>query len=682
MLSRSHVLVVEHNRTYVAKVRVRSSSRETMSLRLRLNQALTSLDLHPAGLPSSAVAIIRKLEDPAPGSLKLHDAAGVPVAWAQAVAASLDQIVRRAARPALERVSADADAVLFADRAELLACLAADWCDGTAITRWWWQTLFRATDVSSAVVREWLTSIDYVPAAFEKLAQRGIAITFACALPARAVNSLVDEITRHFGLTGLRDERSASINETQSRGAGGPRDEKGSSGEPSDPELFSSSLASELRIRWAPEAFAPRLEQNARVLLAVALMLERAPTLLRERGFAARLVQSVRALNASDAIARLNAGHQLKVSIVPATDLAEGNEIRLPLMTSPRGTDKTRAIEPPAVPETHQSDYRVQQDGPDASLEEANESEHARVLARDLRAVAERSHRESISTPVQSGSVTAEHRGPEPPQATPNPEADVTSKSITVAVETNLGGIFYLINAALALNLYGDFTTPLEPGIELSIWDFLALTGREIAGKRIQSDPVWPLLARLACRDDDERPGAHFKAPDEWRIPPRWLNAFPERDEWSYRVRRGRLVVRHPAGFDVLEVKPGSGFQAEDVGARLASETRCYANIGFKRRRFVSRGIRLRKRERGLDRWTRWMADYLRARLERALGIRSADELTAMLFTRAARVEVTPARLDAFFSLAELPVEIRLAGLDRDPGWVPAAGRAIAFHYE
>jgi hypothetical protein len=25
---------------------------------------------------------------------------------------------------------------------------------------------------------------------------------------------------------------------------------------------------------------------------------------------------------------------------------------------------------------------------------------------------------------------------------------------------------------------------------------------------------------------------------------------------------------------------------------------------------------------------------------------------------------------------------VRLAGLDRDPGWVPAAGRRVAFHYE
>jgi len=43
---------------------------------------------------------------------------------------------------------------------------------------------------------------------------------------------------------------------------------------------------------------------------------------------------------------------------------------------------------------------------------------------------------------------------------------------------------------------------------------------------------------------------------------------------------------------------------------------------------------------------------------------------------------VTATHVDIFFALDELPIEIRLAGLDRNPGWVPAAGRFIALHYD
>jgi hypothetical protein len=43
---------------------------------------------------------------------------------------------------------------------------------------------------------------------------------------------------------------------------------------------------------------------------------------------------------------------------------------------------------------------------------------------------------------------------------------------------------------------------------------------------------------------------------------------------------------------------------------------------------------------------------------------------------------VTATRVDVVFELKRLPLEVRMAGLDRDPGWVPAAGRFVAFHFE
>src|SRR4029453_19226509 len=47
-------------------------------------------------------------------------------------------------------------------------------------------------------------------------------------------------------------------------------------------------------------------------------------------------------------------------------------------------------------------------------------------------------------------------------------------------IETDFGGVFYLLNAALQLGLYGDFTTPMQPGLALPVWDFLALVGGEL----------------------------------------------------------------------------------------------------------------------------------------------------------------------------------------------------------
>jgi hypothetical protein len=65
----------------------------------------------------------------------------------------------------------------------------------------------------------------------------------------------------------------------------------------------------------------------------------------------------------------------------------------------------------------------------------------------------------------------------------------------------------------------------------------------------------------------------------------------------------------------------------------------------------------------------------------RALGLPEATALE-FLCVASARVLIGRTRLDVFFPLASHPISIRIAGLDRNPGWVPAAGRVISFHYD
>ena len=162
------------------------------------------------------------------------------------------------------------------------------------------------------------------------------------------------------------------------------------------------------------------------------------------------------------------------------------------------------------------------------------------------------------------------------------------------SIDTEIGGVFYLLNVALCLGLYGDFTMPLHRGIELSIWDFVTLVGRRLTPRRFRRDPVWGLLADLAGRAPVEPPGATF-----------------------------------------VPLRP----------------------------------------------WLRSLMPDVRERLARALGERDRHRLGALLCVQRARVVTTATHIDVMFSLAELPIEIRLSGLDRDPGWIPAADRVIAYHY-
>jgi hypothetical protein len=75
------------------------------------------------------------------------------------------------------------------------------------------------------------------------------------------------------------------------------------------------------------------------------------------------------------------------------------------------------------------------------------------------------------------------------------------------------------------------------------------------------------------------------------------------------------------------------------------------------------------------------MVAYLQARIRRALGYES-DQSLQPLFALPATIWVTLDRIDLQFQLADLPIEVRLAGLDRNPGWIPASGYAIYFHFQ
>src|SRR5437773_7739356 len=165
-------------RTVVGTLRAHYAGVDATSAQLRLGAQLGSASLRPRGLPPSALLCVRSLADPLPGTIRIDGVQlGPPAEWERAAEDALDRALRGAARPALGPVPAGAEAVLFADRAELLACLARDALDGTAWTRWWWAAVIRgaAYGVEPAAAA-WLAEPAYVPAAFGLLARTGHAV--------------------------------------------------------------------------------------------------------------------------------------------------------------------------------------------------------------------------------------------------------------------------------------------------------------------------------------------------------------------------------------------------------------------------------------------------------------------------------------------------------------------------
>ena len=682
--------------TYIGTLRTTGRWHDPLALRNRLDRMLSAADLQPPGLPRHAILCIRMLRGPLPqwwrtsaGSIR------PPQSWERALATTLDQLVRRAAHPGRGGVPDNAEAVVFADYAELLACLANDWCKGEATTHWWWQSILRGQDVAHAVRRAWREAPEYIPAALQLLARRGRVVSFARALPASDAYATVQSITHRFALSEFQAVMDMGHQTQHERGGAVPLTNR--------PPQFAPQSAGHIAMpappwqSWVPESMNPALRFEQQCLLGLGLMLQRASGVVRTPSFALAMrrwsqvarrhdedkarqmttgwvttEEAGRELPAQD-VGNLSSADSAADSAFPEMDGAgvgtrlsaekPQEQVYIPSPLAGEGQDGgepqrgAQPVEPPYTP--------ASTEGEETAIEAAVSSDLAPM--------------DQVGQPP-SASASA----PKPPFADAVDIAPTLSSSQTsgaldspdLQIDTDLGGLFYLINVGLFLNLYGDFTTPAQPGIALPVWDFVTLLGQKLVGKEMHADPVWGLLAHLSGRGEQVAPGADFEPPDIWRIPVEWLGPFPEDEIWHWQAVDGRLRLRHPAQFLVLDVP----LLPVNPELQLRSALQDYG---------MQHAVELPPEPPAIDgstapleRWLGWLLPYVRTRLQRALQMPDADELAQILCVHRARVVVTATHVDIVLALDTLPIEIRLAGLDRNPGWVPAAGRFIAFHFE
>jgi hypothetical protein len=669
------------NTTILRKVGVRASGTDNPTLRARFERALATVELHPSCIPPSAILCVRQVRDRS-GRLTLRpdpDFAAVE-RWRQTVVSILDDHARHAARPAQEPVSAGADAVLFADEAELLACLALDWCRGSFPEHWWWLGLFPNGSRPHCWTAIWRQQPESIPAAVDLLTERRKLLLIAQSVDSNDARLLLAALVKQFGLrevalalarTGLQvicgkpDPTSGEIGRLQS------------SGNLVERIAITRDLASALPpeppwLRWISEAeLSCHLGKVEQCFFGLAVALRRDPRFARSAPFA-------------ESIFKWISGQPRSQGAPPAQPV---NEKTLP------GSGRVFAARESSGDQREKSfgnraDQRALATG--VQVDEGLISPEPEVARR----FADQAHQKDPPAPVRVGAPPVVRHDPHdastsepaaPGEACPKghspPDEDESLIPSTIVpdceINTNFGGVFYLINVALQLGLYGDFTTPLQPGLALDIWDFLALTGRELAGDEFVADPLWPLLSQLTGRNpDNEAPGAGFEAPNRWELPLDWLQAFSEPSIWRMAAGTERFRVEHSEGFAIVDIPATS----EDAGKEFWAATKNYPSPSGLEMLPFREGFGL---VTPLRRWLDWICGYLRARLLRALGFSpGSEDALKPLLNEGARVAVTATQVSLFFSLAQHPVQIRLSGLDRDPGWVPAAGKRVLFFYD
>jgi hypothetical protein len=644
----------------IGALTLRGTGQDRVGARLRMERALDRADWTPPGLPRSAILVVRQVR------LRTGSPPGVePAPLGRMVSGAVREASATARRPWLHPDAARAPAVLFLDESELAACLVRDWLRGAVADHWWWRGVLGGLDVHQWIHRHVLSRGAVAAAAIALLAQRGDAVRWLAGVPDAEADEAADAVARAYALS--MSEPPPTPQAERQRAAPAATVRRGV------PATAPEQRGAE---RWAqsfPEVFHAPLPRRQKRLLAVAVVAVRALSWARSPEFGAAL----RALP-----------HGGPQSRPPAPDAHTAPEPERRVGPAPTSAPRALGVEARPAPAAMSSSAdvpaasrripRIRARGrAPLSAAETKASQH-RAPARERGEPPDTAEQAPAVSPAAAiARVDAPSRVAALAPSSAASAAPGLDAGPAIGVRTAFGGIFYLLNAALALGLYGDFTAPRGPSLALSPWDWLAWLGHTWFGDEFSGDPVRGELAELAARPRQSRPPA-FEAPQAWTVAEVWLSAWGTPPHLHVHATRRRLRVRHPAGFDVFDVRRDRTQPPLRQASVLCGGYALLRDVRLSRLAHAPAASSSRSAR---QRWLGALGEYLCARLTVALAAGGAADVRALVCRHPARVVATAISVEVHLALADLPLSIRIAGLDRDPGWIPAAGRSVSFHF-
>lgn len=686
------VLDVAGDKSQVVHLRVRCSALDTLAAQPRMESLFRTAHIGAGGLSPSAIVFIRNLRDPMPGKLRLHSGGiFLPTEWERAVNDSVARLIRHAVRPVLGVAPANAEAVLFADEGEMLACLAMDMSLGQALERWWWRAILRTSlSLGSAGLPALLRKrATFLPAAFYHLAKRGWAATVVEALRPEHAVAVLSSMCRAFGLPDFslistdsqhqgddhsqvkfepeRQDRKAETVDVHSESATGDlqpaaKDEDHPpSGIPyahhaarreswgNEPPSLTTQAPWE---KWLPGQIPLGMTKERACLLGVALSLYSAPAAVRSDSFrnelrawwrAADPIPSRSTSPPAPSIPRAQvefpAGPVQKSRIdAVSSDGSEFDQLTLPSpFVPPPPTGKC----PPEV-------KLVDSDNPGLAAAGATPAHeigpNQSLISEPMERTASVSE-DPIVAPIANTHATPERRDQLGSQDFSEPATQAvppdTPLRLENGVDTQLGGVLYLVNLMLRLDLPACFEKDWGLASRIGAWGVLESLARGLLvddDHALSRDPIWTVLAQLDGREPGKLPGRDFVGAECRCLPADWLAQLAGEQNWP---------------FAFPEIASVAGSLAEGLNPHLT-------------------------------RWLEFVLPYIRVRMRQSLGLAGTGncDLQSALLLRRGRLYVTSTHVDLVMNLADVSVPIRMAGLDRNPGWLPDFGRVVLFHFE
>lgn len=677
---------------------------EALQARLRLSHLLQGVDIAPRSVSPQAILLIRRAVVLRRISLSSFN---LLPDWEQEAREILTGLCRSAVRPLRGRIPAGADAVLFADSGEWLACLGLAVQSRDAAQTLYWRAALHGDGGSSsrALARAWAIRPRYVPAAIAYLAEWGHAPDVLQLFSPQESNVIFHALAEEWTL--LKPElqsndaamprtaaatqtsaptvlKSVVVRESEPDSQAVRTAREAAAEEPARMGATDSREAkerAELRpappwARWLPQAknAVERLPLETQRLLAFAVALFHAPAQARSASFASAVSRWL---------------HQV----------VERQEQK---------PQRPREVATEIAPRKAQRNIETSAPTAHSSLKAANEpSAEARVHVSERR----------VSQP-EVAATDAASRVEEDAHSCERAEAEALRQSFWQGLDgcrTEVGGVLFLLNLLRQTELPECFDRELSLSQHISGWGLAELLGKALLGalnEAYRDDPMWPVLARLDGRAPHEIPSANLPDAEGYHIPAEWLKRFDDREQaWQASEAGARLTLRHhERGFIIadcpreamsLQAQAATElerYRAQGINARLEQAAHASAShtggmpddAGAEERLFQSGGIAWRlipewpDLPRSLRRWMQWTFPFLEYVLRRALGAETdaPDELARLLLVKPGTLYCTATHVDLLISMEQIALPVRRAGLDVNPGWLRDLMRVVSFHFE
>ncbi len=256
----------------------------------------------------------------------------------------------------------------------------------------------------------------------------------------------------------------------------------------------------------------------------------------------------------------------------------------------------------------------------------------------------------------------------------------------------------------LRLDMPAAFEADWRLASRLGAWGTLeALAWGLLGGKGggLGDDPLWSALAALAGREATAPLGRGIQAGNGFRLPTDWPSRLrrPVGDGYLWRHEDGRLLLWSDQGYLLCDrPRGGSGVAAArdalrpyltraaadspgpratcgNVAFRLAAGQAAavpYASLQGAWVRAVDPVVRI---------WLTALLPYLDLYLRQVLCDDGPTPGRSLLL-HPARLYVSSTHVDLVLPLEGVYLPVRMAGLDRDPGWLPDLGRVVSIHFD